>query len=149
MSLERVCSLVGCASACLHVPLSWQVEPSVQEVPHDVLQPPVAPPHFQVTLQSLQNYDLLFVHTVQLAGTAARVLFDTGATHSFIDNNFAAKHKLSLSKPIDCGVTMGDGHSVSATRCTTALPLHFQGKLTTTVPYEFPVPYWHPYEFIF
>jgi hypothetical protein len=73
-----------------------------------------------VTLQSLESASLVFVHAAELNGVPARVLFDTGATHSFIDSGFAAEQGFALSTPVDYNVTLGDGRSVLATGCTCA-----------------------------
>jgi len=87
----------------------------------------------QVTLQSLESANLVSVHAAELDAVPARVLFDTGATHSFIDSSFAAKQGFALSTPVGYGVTLGDGHSVLATGCTGALQLRFPGVLAGTV----------------
>jgi len=129
----RLCSLVCCSSACLQVPISWQLEPPCEKVPSGQISGPVRPSRLQVTLQSLESASLLFVHAAELNGVPARVLFDTGATHSFIDSSFAAQHGFALSSPVDMGVILGDGRSVSATGCTAALQLKFPGVLTGAV----------------
>jgi len=129
----RLCSFVCCASACLQVPLSWQLEPPCGAVSLERIGGPVQSTRLQVTLQSLQSAVSRFVHAAVLDGHPVRVLFDTGATHSFLDSSFAAKHDITLSTPIDCGVTLGDGRSVSASGCTGALQLRFQGVLTSAI----------------
>jgi predicted aspartyl protease len=105
----RLCSFVCCASACLLVPLSWQLEPPCGAVPSGQISGSAKPSTVQVTLQSLASATLRFVHTAELNGVPVRVLFDTGATHSFIDSSFAAKQGFALSTTVDYGVTLGDG----------------------------------------
>jgi len=122
-------SVVCSPAAALQVPLSWQLDTPTFE-PEPQKRSAIAT---QVTLQALAADQLLFVHPAVLSGVPCRVLFDTGASRSFVDLHFAKQHKIPLQKHTNCTVTLGNGDTVHVSTVSRPLTLQVGHVQTTAV----------------
>jgi len=79
----------------------------------------------------MQHDSLLFAQSAAIDGVPCRVLFDTGATRSFICAEFAREHGFTLSNTAKFNVVLGIGFTVRASLATKPLPLHVAGLQTS------------------
>jgi hypothetical protein len=117
-------SVVGAPASALQVPMSWVVEPISCHTPSDENHSTVCNKPTEVCLQALVEDQLMFSHAAVLSGVPCRVLFDTGASRSFVDLGFAKQHGIGLTKHANCRAVMGNGAVATVHTASRPLKLH-------------------------
>jgi hypothetical protein len=111
-------SYVACAASGLQVPMSLLVEPVGKRN-----APAPGDSDTLVHLTALQRDELMFIKQGEINGVPCRVLFDTGASRSFVDSQFAALHNIPVSPATACTVVLGNGTTEATAASVAALPL--------------------------
>jgi hypothetical protein len=110
------------AASNLQVPLAWSAA-AVESVSENLTVPAAGKVVSEVHCTVTAVDDLRFVHTGRLAGQPVRVLFDTGASRSFVTANLAQRCGLALHDGDACRVVLADGSAAYGVKHTNTCKL--------------------------
>ena len=127
------------AASQLQMPLSWSAA-TVQAVSATQLPPNHGKVAAEVHLSVAALDKLKFVHTGRLAGHTVRVLFDTGASRSFVTSALVNSVGLALRDSDAYRVVLADGSATHAVKqvaaCKVQLGAHTYGASLLAVPLD-------------
>ncbi|KAI0498688.1 hypothetical protein KFK09_019578 [Dendrobium nobile] len=106
-------------------PRAQESTASASELSHPVARPVVQPRVYAITQQEAKESPDVITGIIHVKYFPSRVLFDTGASHSFISQEFVMKHALDVcTMPTALSVLLPDGSRMSATlMCSTFLTI--------------------------